>query len=189
MDSLPDLGPDAAAAGRAFRALFEHAPVGICAVTLDRRVFAMNPPLYRMLGLPDYRGLLVDALAPPKEVERLNRYLDAAVEYGTASEEGPLVRSDGRVIETRSTVMLVHASGGEPSFLLGLIESRDKELRSQEEVGRARMLVHDINNLLMPIVAYAELLLRGLSPPTPHAPMPNTSTVSSRRQSRSRERA
>jgi PAS domain S-box-containing protein len=164
---LPDLDAEATAAGRAFRALFEHAPVGLCAVTLDLRIFAMNPALQRMLGLSDYRGLLVDALAPPEEVERLNRYLNAAMEYEAVSDEGPLVRTDGSRVETRSTVMLVRTSAGEPSFLLGVVESRDEELRSQEAVGTARLAVHDMNNLLMPIVAYAELLLEGLSPSDP----------------------
>jgi two-component system cell cycle sensor histidine kinase/response regulator CckA len=162
----PDLDAGAAA-GQAFRALFEHAPVGICAATLDRRIFAMNPALQRLLGLTDYRGLLVDALAPPEEVERLNRYLDAAVEDEAASEEGPLVRADGSRVETRSTVMQVRASGGEPSFLLGVIESRSEELRSQEAVGNARLAVHDMNNMLMPIVAYAELLLEAVPPSDP----------------------
>lgn len=161
---LPDLNADEAAAGLAFRALFEHAFVGLCALTLDRRIFAMNPALQRMLGLSDYRGLLVDALAPPEEVERLNRYLEAVTEDDAVSDEGPLVRADGSRVETRSTVMHVRTSGGEPSFLLAVVESRAEELRSQEAVGTARLAVHDMNNLLLPIVAYAELLLKNLSP-------------------------
>jgi PAS domain S-box-containing protein len=160
---LPDLDADAATAGRAFRALFEHAPVGICAAKLDRRIFAMNPALQRILGLSEYRGLLVDALAPPEEVQRLNSVLDATATGEVVSVEGPLVRADGSRVETRGTVMYVRASGGEPSFVLAVIESRDEEMRSQEAVGTAQLLVHDINNLLMPIVAYAEMLLRGLS--------------------------
>jgi PAS domain S-box-containing protein len=158
---LPDLDADAAAAGRAFRALFEHAPVGICAATLDRRIFAMNPALQRMLGLDEYRGLLVDALAPPEEVERLKGLLEAGE---LVSDEGPLVRADGSRVETRGTLMFVRENGGEPTFMLAVVESRDEELRSEEAIGKARLAVHDMNNLLMPIVAYAELLLRSLSP-------------------------
>jgi two-component system, cell cycle sensor histidine kinase and response regulator CckA len=166
-DGLPDLDADVAAAGRAFRALFELAPVGVCAVTLERRIFAMNPTLQQMLGLSEYRGLLVDTLAPPEAVERLNAYLDAAAVADMVSDEGPLIRADGTRVETRSIVVRVRADRGEPSFLLGVIQSRDEELRSQDAEVRARLLVHDINNLLMPIVAYAELLLRGLSPSDP----------------------
>lgn len=166
-DSLPDLDADAAAAGRAFRALFEFAPVGVCATTLDRRIFAMNPALQQMLGLSEYRGLLVDTLVPPEDVLRLRAYLEDAAARGAASDEGPLIRADGVRLETRSTVMQVHDSADEPAFLLAVVESLDEELRSQETAARARLLVHDINNLLMPIVAYAELLLRSLAPTDP----------------------
>ncbi len=149
---MTELDGDPETAARAFRALFEHAPVALGALTTDGRLFAANPALRRLLGVREPRELVVDELAPPEEIARLNSLLARVVAGDPVTELGPLLTRGGRVM-VRCTLMAVRTPAGEPSYLLAVVEPTDD----------SRAHLHDLANILMPLVHLAERLFGSLA--------------------------
>ena len=157
------------------RAMFEGAAIGIGICTLDGHILEGNPALTKMLGYS--RGELAGMHARqfhPGDFEQ-DEVLIAELMRGTRESfelEKRYVRKDGSYLWGRLTVSLVRDGGGEPSFLITMLEDTTERKRAAEEqreaekmevIGRmAGGIAHDFNNLLTGILLYCDLLSAGL---------------------------
>jgi PAS domain S-box-containing protein len=153
-------------AARAFRRLFECAPVGTVLADLDGRAFAVNPALARLLGFTE-EALLGDGISSirfPEDVARNARVFEelAAGTRDAYSAQRRLRRADGSSTEVDVTGMLVRDPTGAPQFAVVLVQSRDEVTQLRQTVGETRGIAHDFNNLLTAIVGQSELVLAQL---------------------------
>jgi two-component system cell cycle sensor histidine kinase/response regulator CckA len=158
-------------AARAFRRLFECAPVGVVLVDLEGRIFAANAVLAHLLGLTEAAllGLGVTDLSRPADVELIQKQFG---ELAAGNREGysvdrHWVRGDGARVDVHVTGMLVRDSEREPQFAVALVQPLDEVKELRETVGAARSAAHDFNNLLTAIVGQSELVLSRVPPGDP----------------------
>jgi PAS domain S-box-containing protein len=156
-----------------FRTIFEKVAVGIALVNLEGQVMESNPALQQMFGYSEeeLRNSFLNELTHPDDVT-----VDGDIKNGLLAAESDhyqiekrYIRKDGEMIWGRLNVSLVRGSGGEPQFIICMVEdiTERKQLESQfhqsqkmETVGRlAGGIAHDFNNLLTVIKGYTQLSL------------------------------
>ncbi len=165
-----------AAASRAeeqFGLTVEHAPVGICRLSLDGRFEEANPHLCAIMGYTReeiQRLSFRDITHPDDLAATLDGY--EAIRDGTRAFfnlEKRYIRKDGAVVWASLTGAAVGGGGGRPQFLLGVIqditsrreaEEQLRETQRLEGVGRlAAGIAHDFNNLMTAVLGNASLAL------------------------------
>jgi two-component system cell cycle sensor histidine kinase/response regulator CckA len=150
-------------AARAFRRLFECAPVGVVLVDLEGNVFAVNSAVAHLLGFARTAllGRTVTNLSFPEDFALIQQQFGelAAGNLEQYSVDRRWLRADGAEVDVRVTGMLVRDSEAEPQFAVALIQPRDEVNELRETVGAARSAAHDFNNLLTAIVGQSELVL------------------------------
>jgi PAS domain S-box-containing protein len=162
-----------------FRAVFEHAAIGICVVDMDGRPTAVNAALVRMLGYT--AGELAERTFPdfthPDDVQA-DLHLFAELMAGSRESyhlEKRYIRADGDIVWGRLAVSLIRDNEGRPEFAVAMVEdvtelrrteaalrqSEDRRRGAQkmEAIGRlAGGIAHDFNNLLTIVIGSAEML-------------------------------
>ncbi len=158
-----------------FRAMFEGAAIGIGTCNLDGHLLESNAALAKMLGYSreELSGIHARELRPgdfqPDEA------LLAELKRGTRDsfkQESRYRRKDGSYLWGQLTVSVVHDAGGEPVFLIAMLEDATESRRAAEKsraaekmevIGRlAGGIAHDFNNLLTGILLYCDLLSAGI---------------------------
>src|SRR6266478_9565431 len=158
-----------------FCAMFEGAAIGIGTCNLDGHILESNAALAKMLGYSreELSGIHARELHPvdfqPDET------LLAELKRGTRDsfkQESRYRRKDGSYLWGQLTVSVVHDTGGEPVFLIAMLEDATESRRAAEKsraaekmevIGRlAGGIAHDFNNLLTGILLYCDLLSAGL---------------------------
>lgn len=132
----------------------------------DGRLLWMNASGIELLGYTDERlqGLLLSDLYPEPDVEQLiAEALPEATVRGSWSGAAALVTADHSRIDTHQR-WTAHETGEKKTLAFTLVarpmqNARDIELRNRREclVAVSLGLVHDLNNCLGPIAAYADL--------------------------------
>jgi PAS domain S-box-containing protein len=146
-----------AALGRSeaqFRAVFEHAAVGIAIGGTDRAPIAINPALARMLrySLEELRASGFDAITHPEDQER-TRGLYRDLLAGTSDAyrtDTRYIRKGGGVVWADLTVSVMRDGEGKPLYTIGmvldtterkrveaLLQEQAVELEQQVEEGQA----------------------------------------------------
>jgi two-component system cell cycle sensor histidine kinase/response regulator CckA len=151
---------------RAFRSIFDEAPIGVCLVELDGRVADANATLARMLGGDIKARVMTTDVTYPDDRElscRMFSDLTAGRREAFAVDKR-YVGADGRAVSVRTTVVLVRDQEGKPDFTVGLVEPRAELARLRNQAIEARTAAHDLNNLLVAVFGHQERLLRALSP-------------------------
>ena len=160
-----------------FRTIFEGAAIGIGTGTLDGRIIEANPALSKMLGYgaAELVGMHARELHPGdfQQDEVLLKELTLGVRDSFDLEKR-YRRKDGTCLWGHLTVSLVRDSGGQPAFVIAMLEDTTERKRAEEQlresekmevIGRlAGGIAHDFNNLLTGILLYCDLLLAGLDP-------------------------
>ncbi len=165
-----------AAASRAeeqFRLTVEHAPVGICRVSLDGHFEEVNPQFCAITGYTreELQNLSFREITHPDDVAAtVECYED--LRHGTRAYfnmEKRYIRKDGAVVWASLTGAAVGAGAGRPQFLLGVTqditsrreaEEQLRETQRLESVGRlAGGIAHDFNNLLTAVLGNASLAI------------------------------
>lgn len=165
-----------------FRTIYENFPVGIARVSLDYRILEANPAYCRMLGYtePELIGQNILDLAQEdarQENKRLqNRLLSSEIMHYTL--EKPFLHKSGKIVHGLLHATLVCDSNQKPSYFLGCVlditerkqlESRLYQLQKMDSIGRlAAGVSHDFNNLISPIMGYAQLLTEDLPDDSTH---------------------
>ena len=170
-----------------FRSAFDHAAIGMALVGLDGRWLQVNESLCRLLGVSREELLRKTSqdVTHPEDLEAdlafVRRLLDGAIP-SYQMEKRHFDRGGG-VVWVLSSVSLVRAEDGSPSYFISQIE--DITERKQAEADRDRLrdelhhahkleaigrlaagVAHDFNNMLTAIEGYSELLLNKLDPQT-----------------------
>lgn len=156
-----------------FKAIFDHAPIGIGLVDREGKTLMSNQLLEELTGFSaeELRGLNFNEITHRDDVE-LNASLFAEMMEGGRSRfsvDKRIYRKDGLPIWVRVTVSaLEHDADGRTRFALGLMEdiTRQREMERElcqaqkmEAVGRlAGGVAHDFNNQLLVINNYAQML-------------------------------
>ena len=171
-----------------FRAMFEGAAIGIGTCNLDGHILEGNAALTRMLGYTreeltgmNTRQLGSDDSHDDRQQVDLQRDDPLhELKCGTRDsirQESRYRRKDGSYLWGRLTVSVVHDSGGEPAFLIALLEDttehqraaeKSREAEKMEVIGRlAGGIAHDFNNLLTGVLLYCDLLSDGIEQGNP----------------------
>jgi len=158
-----------------FRAMFDGAAIGIAICTLDGHILESNPALTRMLGYSreEFVGMHGSQFHPGdfQQDEVLLGELMRG-ERESFQLEKRYRRKNGSPVWGNLTVSMVRDSGGQPAFLIAMVEDTTerrrvaeqlREAEKMEVIGRlAGGIAHDFNNLLTGILLYCDLLSSGL---------------------------
>lgn len=160
-----------------FRAMFEGAAIGIGICSLDGHILEGNPALTKMLGYSCEELASMHARDfHPGDFQQDEVYLGELMRGARDSFEleKRYLRKDGSYLWGHLTVSMVRDAGGEPAFLIAMLEDTTERKRVAEQlraaekmevIGRlAGGIAHDFNNLLTGILLYCDLLASGLEP-------------------------
>jgi len=144
-----------------FRALFEGAAIGIGICNLDGHILESNAALAKLLGYSREELSGVDARELHPGDFQPDETLLEELKRGTRDsfkQESQYLRKDGSYLWGQMTVSAVHDVGGEPAFLIAMLEDatearrvaeKSREAEKMEVIGRlAGGIAHDFNNLL-----------------------------------------
>jgi PAS domain S-box-containing protein len=149
-----------------FRAVFEHAAIGISLADMDGRLTATNPALQEMLGYSgeELRGMVYTEITHPDDVAAsVDLYQELVAgerDYYTVDKR--CIRKDGRGIWGRLTASLVQGVSGQPQYAICMVEDITEQKQAQETIiqsekltiaGRlGASLAHEINNPLQSVL-------------------------------------
>ena len=159
------------------RTIFERVAVGIGLVDLEGRLMESNPALQEILGYSEkelQNRVFTEFTHPDDLTADTNLYKELLEgKRDHHQTEKRFIRKDGEIVWSLQNVSLVRASGGEPLFMIFMVEDITERkrlenhfLQSQkmETVGRlAGGISHDFNNILTVIKGYSQLLLSELN--------------------------
>lgn len=175
-----------------FRSVVESAGDGIVTVDSEGAVVLWNPAAARMFGytVDQIRGRPVSTVMPEGLRGLHTEAMDQAVLSGTSRIAGAAVervalRADGT--EFPVEVVFARWRSGSREFFTGIVRDLSERKRAEEEherlqdqlrqalkmesVGRlAGGVAHDMNNMLTPILGYAEMLLEDTDDTDPRRP-------------------
>ncbi|MBI4828839.1 MAG: PAS domain S-box protein, partial [Nitrospinae bacterium] len=119
-----------------FSKMFEHAPVGITMVDMNRQYIAINPAFQRLIGysLDEMRRMTFKDFTHPEDVDR-----DLALfgkvrggELDSFTVEKRYITKSGSVIWANTSVALVRNAAGEPRCVVAVVEDISERRRRQE---------------------------------------------------------
>jgi len=154
------------ASEKRFRTLFKEAAIGIALLDRESRLVESNPALQATLG---YTGHELDGMA----LSKLCHPDDAPADFDPCSElmagtsdyyraEKRFIRKDGRPVWANVTASLVRGTGGEPQFVICMVEDVTERKQAQTALFQAEKLAiagklaaslaHEINNPLQSVI-------------------------------------
>ncbi|WP_370095425.1 putative bifunctional diguanylate cyclase/phosphodiesterase [Streptacidiphilus sp. MAP12-20] len=121
-----------------FRALFEHAAVGIGVGSVEGEILTANRSLLEMFGarLEDLQGQQVTDLVHPEDSPEVWRAYEDLIAGKRESFQcdKPYYRQDGEVVWTHLTCSLIRDEDGEPRYQVAMLEDITDRYRLQERL-------------------------------------------------------
>jgi PAS domain S-box-containing protein len=159
-----------------YRAIFDAAAVGIVQCTPEGRIVETNPALERILGYSrqELRGLHFRDITHPDDFPKDLGMFEQMVagKCDSYQMEVRYLRKDKMTGWCHLTVSLVRGPGGEPAFVLGMVEDITEHKRAEEQLRESQKMeavgrlvggvAHDFNNLLTAVTLYSDLVAAGL---------------------------
>ncbi|WP_185806911.1 PAS domain S-box protein [Bacillus sp. HMF5848] len=127
-----------------FRAIFDHAGIGIALVSMDGFVINSNRALVQLLGYEkkELEYLSFRDVTHPDDCETdLSLFRKLALqEIESYQIEKRYIRKDGAIIWARLTVSIVHDENNQPEYAIGMIEdiSTQKRIKEELEISKER---------------------------------------------------
>lgn len=152
-----------------FRAVFDHAAIGIALTDAGLRITACNRALERITGysMDELRGMSFTDLSLKDDVERELKLYEGMVggDIDHYQLEKRFARKDGRVIWGRLIVSSVLNASGDFQFSVSMLEDINERKRWEEALSNAKneaelyvdLMGHDINNMNQITMGYLEL--------------------------------
>ncbi len=155
-----------------FRSVFEHAPLGIVILALDRQVRFLNHAAEMIIGCKadeiigrDYLPMI----SPDNSVESLKRFSQLVRgDLDSYKDDRKLLRKDGSVIWGNIVAAVIKDAKGHPtSIIIMLSDITEKKSMEQQLIQAQKMdaigklasgVAHDFNNLLQVIIGYSRML-------------------------------
>jgi PAS domain S-box-containing protein len=156
--------------------LIENANALIMVVNREREVIVFNRALSRLLGRPreEVLGEELAALVPDADRDRVEALLDRAFDGQAATGvELRLALAGGAAARVAANTSAIYGASGEvegvmvigqDQTLLHALQDRAEQAQKLAEIGRlAAGIVHELNNPLTAVTAYADALVTKLS--------------------------
>jgi PAS domain S-box-containing protein len=165
-----------------YRAIFDNAIEGFFQSSIEGQYLTVNPAMSGILGYDSPADLLERITDIRRQLyvnpENRDEIIAASLERGSAvRREAQLRRKDGSVIWVSCNERVVRDENGKILYLEGFIYDITAERRLENQLLQSRKMesvgllaggvAHNFNNLLNPILGYAELLASGLVPGDP----------------------
>ncbi len=120
---------------RRYRAVFDHATIGMATFSLDKRWLSVNPALCQILGF-DEPSLLQKSwpeLTHPDDLEHNVAEFEATLRGDQAGYciQKRYLRADGSVIVANISAQLVRNAEGAPDYFFGIIEDVTSRLQAE----------------------------------------------------------
>lgn len=166
---------------RRYRTIFDAAATGIVQCTVDGRVVESNSAVERMLGYgrQELRGMHFKSFTHPEDYA-LDLELFQEMVAGKRENyqiELRFLRKDQTYGWCRLNVSLVRDPGGEPAFVIGMVEDITEQKRAEQQLRESQKMeavgrlvggvAHDFNNLLTAVTLYSDLIANALKPGSP----------------------
>jgi len=158
-------------------AAIEHAGESFAIITRDGKIEYVNPAFERTSGYSSQEvvGQGWSLLQSDKMGKAFQGTVWAALSAGeTLSGRTVIKRKDGTSITIECTVSPVAGRGGVIEHMVAVYKDISDQLRMEEELRQAQKIesigrlaagvAHDFNNMLTPILGYADILLAGMHP-------------------------
>ena len=162
-DLAPDLPRMFVQSAAAYYSAFENAAVGIGHISMSGHWQYANGALGRILGYTpsELRDLTCQEMTHPNELpldaERVLKLLAGELEHYAIDKR--FLRSDGKYVWTRKTLVVKHTEAGEPDYLIALIEDIDDRKKAElENAFLVQELTHRSRNILSVISSLTSLL-------------------------------
>ena len=163
-----------------FRAIFDHAGMGIMRTDLQGYAMQSNPAMVQFLGYTheELSVLTFRDYTHPDDFDADYALYQEALRMGLEfyQNEKRYVRKDGQIVWAHIIVTLMRDSEGTPNSRVVMVQdvTERKQLEEQllqsqkmEAVGTlAGGVAHDFNNLLTAITGYTDFLLQDVTPDT-----------------------
>lgn len=121
-----------------FKTLFDHFPVGIGLIGLDRKILDANPTVCHMLGrsIEELRQMPFSEAILPEDFALDQEELKELFEGKRSSYrvERRYVRADGSIFWGRATVSMVRNVDGQPEYAIGLLEDIEEQRNMHEAI-------------------------------------------------------
>jgi len=121
-----------------FQTMFEHSPVGMGILSLDRKIIDSNPAMCAMLGYTreELIGRSPAGSTHPEDFvdSSLRHQQLLAGEIDHYIDERRYIRKNGEVFWALVSMSMVRDSNGEPIYLVGVISDIDKQKKSAENL-------------------------------------------------------
>ena len=124
------------------RHLIENAPIGIFHTTLSGKPLLVNPAAARLTGFASPEEILADQTLNASQLyphpENRNKLVNLALDARDwFSQEGELIRKDGRTIMIKSRFRVVRDESGAPQYIEGFIEDITQSRMAEEALRRS----------------------------------------------------
>ncbi|GMV91942.1 MAG: histidine kinase [Candidatus Hydrogenedentota bacterium] len=133
-----------------FRAVFEHAGLGVVIVDLDFKIVDCNDALIRMLGYSkdEIVALGIEGITHPDDLDA-DLALAESLRHGSHDSyqmDKRYVRKDGAIVWGSLTGTIVRDETGRPAFGIGMVEDITERRRAEDAVRESENLLRTFFN-------------------------------------------